>query len=297
MIVRPQPGLVDILFHLRGSVVPRIWKRLAFMMMVSVIAVALMDHGMASGAHLAAAPFAVIGLALSIFMSFRNNACYDRWWEGRKQWGQLIISSRAFARQIATIDPAQREVLALGVIGFTKGLAAKLRGLDEEQAIAPFVPDLAPGTPNPTDAALRSVGIAAARLMREGAIEPMHYSVLETQLAALSGVQGACERIKATPLPYAFTLLLHRTAYGFCLLLPFALVSALGWWTPLPVLLVSYAFFGLDSLGDEMEDPFGTETNDLPLDAMARTVEREMLAMLGHTDLPPALLPQDDLLL
>jgi putative membrane protein len=84
-------------------------------------------------------------------------------------------------------------------------------------------------------------------------------------------------------------LLLHRTALLFCLLLPFALAPTLGWWTPLLVLIVSYTFFGLDALGDQLEDPFGTDDNDLPLDAMVRTIERELLFAMGRAELPPPL--------
>ena len=99
--------------------------------------------------------------------------------------------------------------------------------------------------------------------MAADAINPVHYSVLEGQLTLLSQVQGGCERIANTPVPFAYSLLLHRTAYTFCLTLPFALAGNLGWWTLLPVLLVSYTFFGLDALSDQLEDPFGVEPNDL----------------------------------
>jgi putative membrane protein len=134
-------------------------------------------------------------------------------------------------------------------------------------------------------------------LVASGRLQLIHYSVLEIQLTELAHVQGACERIKNTPLPFSYSLLLHRTAYAFCLMLPFALAPSLGWWTPLPTFLVSYAFFGLDALGDELSDPFGMEPNDLPLDAMVRLVEREMLSAMGETDLPPLIAASDYVLL
>ena len=105
-------------------------------------------------------------------------------------------------------------------------------------------------------------------------------------------MQAARERIKTTPLPFAYSLLLHRTALLFCVLLPFGLAPTLGWWTPLLVVIVSYTFFGLDALGDQLEDPFGHDDNDLPLDAMARMVERELLFSLGREDLPPPITPE-----
>ncbi len=110
-------------------------------------------------------------------------------------------------------------------------------------------------------------------------------------MVALCGVQAACERIRSTPTPFAYTLLLHRTAWLFCLLVPFALVEAVGVAAPLAVALLGYAFFGLDALGEELEEPFGTNLNALPLDAMVRTMEIELREAMGETELPEPLRP------
>ena len=109
-------------------------------------------------------------------------------------------------------------------------------------------------------------------------------------------LQAGCERILTTPLPFAYTLLLHRCAWMFCVLLPFGLASSLGWGTPVLSAVLAYAFFGLDQLGEEMEEPFGLEPNDLPLDAMVRTIEIDQLAATGQQPLPEPLLPRDYLL-
>jgi putative membrane protein len=298
MIVLPRPTLLDVLFRVRGSIIGSIAPRMAAMLLVSVAAVLLAARNPPMLAQLGAIPFTLIGLALSIFMSFRNNACYDRWWEGRKLWGKLIIEVRSFARQTAHLAPEVRRPLLLGLIGFSHGLAARLRGKAEVPVIAPWCgAGEWEAVPNPTDAALREVGLRCSALAQDGSLSDIRYSVLEQPLIGLTQVQAGCERIKATPVPYAYSLLLHRTAYTFCLLLPFALAKSLGWWTPLVELVVCYTFFGLDTLGDEMEDPFGEDTNDLPLDVLVRTVERELLAALGRTDLPPPLMPEKALLL
>jgi putative membrane protein len=291
MIVRDRPGLRDVLLAMSGSIVPKIAGRLVVLAAISIGAVLLHRYRPEPMGRLSALPFTLIGLALSIFMSFRNSACYDRWWEGRKLWGQLIIASRSFARQTAILDTDVREPLLSGLCGFAHGLAARLRDSDEIVAIAPWIQaqDEEPTPPNPTDAVLAEVGAQCARLVADATISAIHYSVLEVQLSELSHVQAGCERIKATPLPFAYSLLLHRTALLFCLLLPFALAPTLGWWTPLLVVVVSYTFFGLDALGDQLEDPFGADDNDLPLDAMVRTIERELLFAMGRTDVPPPL--------
>jgi len=282
----------------RGSILPRILKPLLAMLAVSILAVLLSHAHPSFLADLASMPFTLVGLSLSIFMSFRNTACYDRWWEGRKLWGQLIIASRSFARQIALLHPDDKRPMLMGLRGFASGLAARLRGTDEVATIARRIgPGLWRESANPTNAVLSEVGSQCLALLKRGKIDPIHYSVLEVQLSELSHVQGGCERIKTTPLPFSYSLLLHRTAYTFCLLLPFALAPTLGWWTPLPTFLVGYAFFGLDALGDELSDPFGTEQNDLPLDSLVRTLERELLEAAGESDLPPPLEPHDFVLL
>ena len=96
-------------------------------------------------------------------------------------------------------------------------------------------------------------------------------------LTALAGVQAGCERIRHTPVPFSYSLLLHRTAYLYCFALPFGLVDTTGFMTPFVVGLVSYTFFGLDAIGDEIEEPFGLLPNDLPLESMCRRVEIDLL--------------------
>jgi len=278
MIRRSQPSLRDIFFTVHGSIIPSILGRLAAIGAVSLVAV------LAAGLHpgifatISAFPFTLIGIALSVFMSFRNGTCYARWWEGRQLWGQVLTGCRGLARASAGLPPGLREPLLHALCGFAAGLAARLRGRDERAAIARWQPDLAlAGRVNPTDAVLREAGARLAAALGPGGLDPIRWSVLEGHLHALSAAQAGCERIATTPVPFAYSLLLHRTALVFCLLLPFALAGSLGIWTLLPVLLVAYTFFGLDALGHQLEDPFGQTPYALPLDTLARAVEGEMI--------------------
>lgn len=297
MIVRQRPTFFDICFALRGSILPAIIRRVLAIGGIACLAVWLSDKHPRIVGPMEAVPFTLIGIALSIFLSFRNNACYDRWWEGRKLWGQLVVEARSFARAVAPLDITTRGPMLRCVIGFAHGLAARLRNGREAETVARFTTTFdTTVTPNPTDAILREVGERCAALARGGTISDIDRTVLEARLTALSYVQAGCERIVTTPLPYAYSLLLHRTAYLFCALLPFALAGKLGWWTPLVAVVVCYTFFGLDALGDELENPFGPEPNDLPLDAIVRLIERELLAAAGERDLPHMLQPVDGLL-
>ncbi|WP_321860595.1 bestrophin family protein [Pseudomonas paraveronii] len=291
MIVRPKPNLLGILFSLKGSIAKRIALRSLLVTLLASVIVLVETLHPAYFSKVNATPFTLLGLSLSIFMSFRNNACYDRWWEGRKQLGQMIIEVRSLIRETQVLsDPLERASLLRGLCGFAHGLIARLRLEDEAQALKPWIA-VDSGHPNLPDQVLQQLGARFSGLAERGVLSEWRYTQLETRLVGLSQVQAACERIKSTPLPFPYTLLLHRTIYLFCILLPFAMAEPLGWLTPVFTAIVSYTFFGLDEIGDDLEDPFGFDENDLPCNAIVRTLEREILAALGETVLPPALEP------
>lgn len=247
-------------------------------------------------------PFSLFGLALSVFMGFRNNVCYDRWWEARKQWGDLIVQARSLARESAvllaasTANPVQ-ERLVRRCIGFGYALAARLRDQDVLEAVRPWVQpdelDTLAGNRNVPDALLLAINRDLAACLRRGELTDILYQALTQRVAQCAAIQAACERIKYTPTPFAYSLLLHRTAWLFCLLLPFGLVGTLEYLMPVAVTIIAYTFFGLDALGDELEDPFGLEENDLPLSALARVIEIDLLDGLGVRPLPEPAQPVD----
>ncbi len=290
--------MLRVLFTLKGSIVKGIALRCLGVTLLAALIVLVERHYPALFYPVSATPFTLLGLSLSIFMSFRNNACYDRWWEGRKAWGRLIIEVRSFVRESVVIDDqALRAQMLRGLCGFAHALNARLRNEDELPLARTWLADAAPVTPhNVCDGILRNIGAQCSHLAKDGAISEFRYTLLEQRLTGLSEVQAICERIKGTPLPFPYTLLLHRTIYIFCLLLPFALAEPLGWLAPLFTTIVSYTFFGLDAIGNELEDPFGRDENDLPTDALVRTVERDVLSALGYEPLPPAMVPVDHVL-
>jgi putative membrane protein len=303
MIVRSRPSAAQLLYVLRGSVVPRIWPRILTIAFVSGVVVWLHRLFPAYFPDYSAAPFTLLGLALSIFLGFRNNACFDRWWEARRQWGQLIVELRSFGRAVAALMPGtdpetaalRRRMLRRG-IAYPYALAESLRAVAHDAELDCYL-DAAESrrvgaSRSRPDALLRAMAEDLATALREQRFGEVIYQGLANHLTAISGIQAACERIRHTPLPFAYTLLLHRTAYLFCLLLPFGLVDNLGLATPLVAAIVAYTFFGLDELGDELEEPFGLAENDLPLKAMARLIEISLLETLGETELPAPLLPE-----
>lgn len=302
MIVRPRPSALGLFFVLRGSIIPRIFSRILVITLLSCVVVWMYHRQWFSPTHLSAVPFSLFGLALSVFMGFRNNVCYDRWWEARKQWGDLIVQARSLARESAvllaasTANPVQ-ERLVRRCIGFGYALAARLRDQDVLAAVRPWVQpeelDTLAGNRNVPDALLLAVNRDLAACLRRGELTDILYQALTQRVAQCAAIQAACERIKYTPTPFAYSLLLHRTAWLFCLLLPFGLVGTLEYLMPVAVTIIAYTFFGLDALGDEVEDPFGLEENDLPLSALARVIEIDLLDGLGVRPLPEAPQPVD----
>jgi putative membrane protein len=137
------------------------------------------------------------------------------------------------------------------------------------------------------------MGERLAVLKRDNHLVGMDFRILDERLSGMAALQAGCERISGTPLPPAYSLMLLRFAFWFCLLLPFGLVSVAGWATPLFTALVTYSFFGLHALSEELEDPFGTGINDLPLDALCRINEISVFEALGEP--PPPTLPANNL--
>lgn len=297
MIVRERPNALMLFFILKGALVQRIWPQLVGvgLLSLSIVAAHRQSPGFVPGVN--PAPFALIGVALSIFLSFRNSASYDRWWEARRQWGQIIQTARDIARQTEILDteasgasPERREILG-HVIEFAQTAVRQLRR--ETQATSQ---DSARHLVSPADAILTDIARWIGQMLRSGRLAPVEAYALNESLTRLTHALVACERLANTPVPFAYTLLLHRTAYLFCFMLPFGLADSLGWATPLAVMLVAYTFFGLDALAEELEEPFGLMPNDLPLSAYAITIERHLRAAMGETDLPPAPEPIDFLL-
>ncbi|NUS70451.1 MAG: bestrophin [Ensifer adhaerens] len=301
MIVRNRPTLLKLFFILRGSVIQRIFPQVLFVFALSAFVVWAhrVDPGLVPS--VSSGPFALLGIALSVFLGFRNNACYDRWWEARKDWGQLIFTARDLARQTLILAGTERQRLLDITIAFGHALVCHLRpGSDVGRPLARLQADLAAGykaSRNGPDFLLREMGGILAGLHGTGKISDFQWAQLDGTLGKMSAMLAACERIRNTPVPFGYTLLLHRTAYLFCFLLPFGFADALGWATPFVTALVAYTFFGLDALGDELEEPFGVLPNDLPIVALAETIEINLREALGETNLPPLPQPKNYILM
>ena len=121
---------------------------------------------------------------------------------------------------------------------------------------------------------------------RSDNIHPQHLPLLEEALTDFTNLQGGCERIKSTPIPFSYNVLLHRIVAIYCFTLPFGMAPLVDWFTPIVVALIGYAFLGIDAIGEEIEEPFGTDANDLPLLAISTMIEVNVRQRLDGEELP-----------
>lgn len=288
MIVRPRPNWLRMLFVWRGSVLPVILPQLiattAFAILVTV------SHGrlFTWKIQLNFVPFSLIGLTLAIFLGFRNSTSYARYWEARTLWGTVLNETRTLARQALTLvdPPHESPVLVARLIAFVHALRHQLRGTDAAQDLERVLP--AADRPRVQAARFKPAVILlmVGEWLRDrrqgGQLAPALVPAIEMPLGRLTEALGGCERIASTPIPFTYAVIIHRTIYLYCVLLPFGLVDAIGGMTPLIVAFIAYTFFALEALGAEIEEPFGIEPNDLALDAMSQMIESTLREMAGE---------------
>jgi putative membrane protein len=251
-------------------------------------------------------PFSIVGVALSIFLAFRNNASYDRYWEGRKLWGGLVNASRTLGRQVTTLlaaaDPSDpgladaRRRLVHRQVAYVHALRAALRGdvVDDELAalLDPAELEALRRVENRPTMLLHGHARQLAEAAARGWLSERRLVAIDATLTELTALQGGCERILRTPLPLAYRFFTQTFVRAFCALLPLAMVEQLGLVTIVASLAVAFVFLVLDRIGGIVQDPFATHINALPLSALCRTIEIDLRRQLGDAEVPPPLTPQ-----
>jgi putative membrane protein len=291
MIVRSKSNWWTLLFVWRGSMMTQMLPQLLIVAALSVLAVWTEGTIFKHKVPLNATPFTLVGVALALFLGFRNSSAYDRWWEGRKLWGALVNTMRTLTRQILTMTgdapkaaKDKREFIDM-LVAFTYAMRDQLRG----DVLARSAELLPPALAEEVDRArykpfiiLRGMGEWVSARYKEGAFGEITMTAIDRNLVELSNILGGCERIAATPVPFGYSVMIHRVVYFYCALLPFGLVDAIEWMTPAVALVMAYSFIALDSLASELEMPFGRNENGLALDAISLNIELSIREMSGE---------------
>lgn len=292
MIVRQQPSTLHLFFVLRGSILSKIYPKILFFAAWAgvVSGVAQMLERLPSPSI---SSMSVFGVALTLFLGFRNTVVFDRWWEARKLWGGIVAGVRAISLDCLLHVQASedRRLILTQVSRFFHAHRNRLRGT-ADLGQSPMQAEPPPGTANPAAHWLNEAARLISVLARDGKIDQMGRLAFSNRLAELAGQQAGNERIKSTPVPFVYSLLVRRTTYVYCICLPFALADTVGLFSPVIMTVVAYVFFGLQAVTNELEDPFTLRENALPLNAICRTCDNTLLEALGDPPLP-AIEPQN----
>ena len=297
MIRRPIEPL-KMLFVVQGSYFKRLIVPQVLLFIFSFLIYFYQTHIATEPVPLNPSVFAILGISLAIFHGFCNNAAYDRFWEGRKLWGTLVWLSRNIARQVLTlpnVSMAEKQAFIRHQIAFVHSLRQQLRGEDNTANLQRLLTvEEQHAVVGQNFIALRLtqiMGQMLANWQAEQKIDVWQWQSLDNTLGEIAHIQAGCERINNTPIPYAYFVLLHRTVYLYCFMLPFGLGNTIGWVTPFVVSFVGYTFMALNEIVDEISEPFGTGENELPLGMMCDTIETQ-LAMLSHQQFAPEQKPR-----
>lgn len=279
-----------LLFSVRGSVIPAVMPRVLLCAVFSVGILLLYSRGWPVASPILGS--LVPSLVLGLLLVFRTNTSYERFWEGRKLWGNVINQTRNLARQmwvaIDTPKPGDREAKLAAVYllpAFAVAMKLHLRGEHPNAELANLLSaDQFVKLQQMNNPPLEIAFWVADYLQTQQAqsnLNPYQLTYCLETLDSLVDALGGCERILKTPVPVAYSIHLKQLLMLYCLALPFQMVDSVGWGTPFLVGLISFAVFGIEEIGIEIENPFGHDANDLPLDAICLTMQQNIKDLIS----------------
>ena len=225
----------------------------------------------------------ILGIVLGLFLVFRMNSAYERWWEGRSRWGLMVNDSRNLSQKISAMldvdDHANRKFFRSMIANFPLALKEHLRKgviieeLEDPEDGSMEVLKEAKNIPN---VILSMIYDRIQGLLQAGKITGEQMIVIDTELHEYTSIQGACERIKNTPIPYSYSMYIKKFIFTFVVTLPFGFVTSFGYVTIPIVLLLFYILVSIELIAEEIEDPFGRDVNDLPTDQLAEKIRNDV---------------------
>lgn len=293
MIIKTKAHWFKMLFEWKGSVLPQLLSRLGIIFIFAALVVYFQGFFQTYNLSIDPTIFTLFGVALAIFLGFRNSASYERWWEARKLWGALLNDTRSIARQSYSLIDSEdyqekRTDFINKMIALVHTLRHQLRFTDSSDDLKRLLKseDLLEikSTKYQPIMLLQKMAEQIKIAKKEQRITAIEQLAFEENFNKISDIIGGCERIASTPIPYTYSVLLHRTVYLYCFLLPFGFVQTLGWMTPFAIVFIAYTFVALEAIADELEDPFGLQPNDLALDAMSKMIENTLLEIDNRPD-------------
>ena len=228
--------------------------------------------------------YSLIGFVLSLLLVFRTNTAYDRWWEGRKKWGELVNNSRNLAIKISALtdDPEIRAYFKRMISNYVFAMKEHLREgvkIEELDLTEEEKKELSQFEHKPNYIAQKMYAKLHA-MKQSGKLTEENYIVIDVNLKTFSDIIGACERIKNTPIPYSYSMFLKKFIFIYVTTLPLAFVNTFGYYSSLVSIFVFYVLVSMEILAEEIEDPFGKDDNDLPTDDLCQKIKANVSEVL-----------------
>jgi putative membrane protein len=280
MITYNPKSWVTLIFHLtKSDTLAILWKELIFIFSFT-LGVAFLEMHFFPDAKVLDKLFSVyqiLGFVISLLLVFRTNTAYDRWWEGRRKWGELVNDSRNMAVKLAALDlsPAENAFFARHIGNYALCIKEHLRAgtnfellnlTDSERAFLQRLDHIPSGI-------VELLYQRMNELNKQGVLSEEAILRLDKNLNGFLDTVGACERIKNTPIPYSYSLFFKKFIFVYVTTLPLAFVIHFGYLSALIATFIFYVMVSIEVLAEEIEDPFGLDDNDLPTDEMAARIE------------------------
>ncbi len=229
----------------------------------------------------------LLGFVISLLLVFRTNTAYDRWWEGRKLWGALVNTSRNLAIKINAIIPVDDKVnrkffnRAIPLFAFVlrNHLQSEQTRLSLDEDLHPEFNEIDHEKHMPNQVA-RFINTRIYRLHQEGKINGYELQTLSAEMQAFTDICGACERIKNTPIPISYSIFIKKFIFFYIMTMPLGYVFSLGYYMVPVVIFIFYVLTSIELIAEEIEDPFGADSNDLPLQKIAENIQKHVHEIL-----------------
>jgi putative membrane protein len=273
-------------FH-RSDTLRILWKQMVYIGILTALITALKLHFFPDSDVLKnlTSIYSLLGFVISLLLVFRTNTAYDRWWEGRKMWGSLVNDSRNLGSILFAlkISDQEKEYYRSGIYVFCLSMKEHLRGNKNFSSGAWTVPS---GIDHPPLWIMHQLRQEIQRMLEKGSIDAQQWKQISSHLDHMTDSLGACERIRNTPIPYSYSLFFKKFIFLYVLTMPLAFVDVFEYWSVLVSTFIFYALVSMEVLAEEIEDPFGFDANDLPLDAICETINKNLTEVYESTSAP-----------
>jgi len=272
---------IHLIFTLHKSDTIRVlWKELLYMIALSLIIAYVEIEYFPDTHHILSnltTVFSLIGFVISLLLVFRTNTAYDRWWEGRRMWGQLVNDTRNFSVKLSSLIENKEDKLffARMVSNFVYSSKEHLREgiIWNELDLTDTEIELLKMKEHIPMSIVQFMYQKLVFLKKSGVITDIDFLAIDKNLNGFMDSLGACERIKNTPIPYSYSMFLKKFIFIYTSTLPLAFVSLFGYYSAIIAVFVFYIIVSMEVLAEEIEDPFGTDDNDLPTDSLCEKIK------------------------